>query len=226
MTIMGWLHACQSFRTVTSPTDAVSLTIKNKRTRTNKLARWILLLVLIKCVFLCCFFTAYLKPPHPEPSKDWIIGAVLGTLSSALLLIWCILFIYFKCFHMRPTKSIHTKSPTPQLVLSTSMQVCILIYFTCFETYLNIQGLVEKFIGWPRYQMRFTFYSSTCSPHTSSISVAVFGFYWSKKSSVADMTSSSYELFSLPSYKRNQEVSFICLELKSPNFSVQGQYLF
>ena len=69
------------------------------------------------------------------------------------------------------------------------------------EKITNSQISVEKFIGLPKYShgcdsMRFIFqHSPLCSLHTCSIVVAVLGFHWSKKPSIADIIS-SYELFS------------------------------
>ncbi|CAI9722309.1 myotubularin-related protein 13-like isoform X8 [Octopus vulgaris] len=47
---------------------------------------------------------AYLKTPDGKYTENWIIGVVLGSVAVVLLFMWCVLFIFFKCFRHPPLK--------------------------------------------------------------------------------------------------------------------------
>jgi hypothetical protein len=47
------------------------------------------------------YFTAYIPPP---PSYLWVIGAVIGGIFGLVLIIWFILFCYYKCKRLPPDR--------------------------------------------------------------------------------------------------------------------------
>jgi len=53
--------------------------------------------------------SVYLRPPPAEDKKLWIIGAVIGGLAGFVIIIWCFLFVYFKC--TRPPSKLPPQRP-------------------------------------------------------------------------------------------------------------------
>ena len=65
----------------------------------------LLLMYMYTYMYMSAIVTVYNPPPPRDDPMYWIIGVVLGGLVFIGLLIWCILFIYFRCTRQQPARS-------------------------------------------------------------------------------------------------------------------------